>query len=135
MFSERELILRLNKGKFSVKAVPVEFHFRFKLFQCFFESTNKSSFLKSFEKCLYERNTLHKKWNFPVRISSVNATKSCGNYFLIKFPHQEIRWNNGILRSAFHSARISNIKLQRQCSVIQGSLRSCRGRFRNLSNI
>ena len=26
--------------------------------------------------------TLHKKWSFPLRISSVNVTKSAGNFFL-----------------------------------------------------
>ena len=32
--------------------------------------------------------SLHKKWSFPLRISSVNATKSAGNWDLVTFTEE-----------------------------------------------
>ena len=58
---------------------------------CFAELNCKYFLKNSYKKC-YSKNwysfknvaisypTLHKKWDFPLRISSVNVTKSTGNY-------------------------------------------------------
>ena len=43
--------------------------------------------------------TLHKKWSFPLRISSVNVTKSAGN---CGFGH--INWRNPLWKTSFFCA-------------------------------
>ena len=48
-------------------------------------TSSNSAFLLA----VYPFDTLHKKWSFPLRISSVNMTKSAGN---CKFGH--IYWRN-----------------------------------------
>ena len=35
-----------------------------------------------------EAKSLHKKWNFPSRISAVNVTKSAGNCDLVTFTEE-----------------------------------------------
>ena len=49
---------------------------------------NEGGLLKT-ESSDYPYDTLHKKWSFPSRVSSVNVTKSAGN---CEFGH--IYWRN-----------------------------------------
>ena len=67
-------------------------------------------------------STLHKKWSFPLSISSVNVTKSAGNW---GFGH--IHWRNSWWKTSFFV----------QCHLpanFQSSV-GCRGIFRILSEI
>ena len=54
-------------------------------------------FLQS--KSLLVVPTLHKKWSFPLRISSVDVTRSAGNF---RFGH--IYWRNPELKASFFCA-------------------------------
>ena len=54
-------------------------------------------------KCFFLQQTLHKKWSFPLRISSVNVTKSAGNW---GFGH--IYWRNPLIENFIFCA-VKNI--------------------------
>ena len=41
--------------------------------------------------------TLHKKWSFPLRISSVNLTKSAGNYGFRHIYRRNHKWKTSLL--------------------------------------
>ena len=45
--------------------------------------------------------TLHKKWSFPLRISSVNVTKSAGNFFFDCFYEEKCERKQLILGNDF----------------------------------
>ena len=47
-----------------------------KTLDLFFQIVNNYTGLKSFDSTHIKDTSLHKKWNFPLRISSVNMTKS-----------------------------------------------------------
>ena len=65
------------------------------------------------DKKLALRKTLHKKWNFPLRISSVNVTKSAGN---CGFGH--IYWRNLNRKTSF----FVQWKKRRHCELVKNHL-------------
>ena len=56
--------------------------------------------------------TMHKKWSFPLRVSSVNTTKSAGTYWKLKVKEKSKSKNNWRLRKKQADAIMNQNKRQ-----------------------